>query len=101
MPRIAPTRPVQSVSVPAPAKPENKVRSAGSAAVSPSPTMRALFKHHAGEGLEFDAKRPKPVPGARDVLIKVKKVGICGTDRHIWEWDQWAAGRIPVGIVTG
>ena len=39
--------------------------------------------------------------GARDVLIRVKKAGICGTDRHIWEWDHWAANRIPVGIVTG
>lgn len=64
-------------------------------------TMRALFKHHAGPGLEFDAARPIPTPGPRDVLIRVKKAGICGTDRHIWEWDQWAANRIPVGIVTG
>ena len=64
-------------------------------------TMRALYKHHAGEGLAFDAKRPRPVPGPREVVIKVKKVGICGTDRHIWQWDEWAAGRIPVGIVTG
>lgn len=63
--------------------------------------MRALFKHHAGVGLKYDANRPKPTPGPRDVLIRVKKVGICGTDRHIWEWDEWAAGRIPVGIVTG
>jgi len=63
--------------------------------------MRALFKHHAGPELKFDAARPVPVPGARDVLIKVKKAGICGTDRHIWEWDAWAASRIPVGIVTG
>ncbi|MEK6702321.1 MAG: L-threonine 3-dehydrogenase [Planctomycetota bacterium] len=63
--------------------------------------MRSLFKHHAGVGLKFDGVRPKPKCGARDVLIRVSKVGICGTDRHIWEWDQWAAGRIPVGIVTG
>lgn len=63
--------------------------------------MRALYKHHAGEGLKFDPAREKPTPGPRDVLIKVSKVGICGTDRHIWEWDDWAAGRIPVGIVTG
>lgn len=62
--------------------------------------MRALVKHHAGVGLKF-VDRPKPVPGPRDVLIRVKKVGICGTDRHIWEWDDWAAGRIPVGIITG
>lgn len=64
-------------------------------------TMRALFKHHAGVGLKFDGARPRPVCGPRDVLIRVSKVGICGTDRHIWEWDEWAAGRIPVGIVTG
>ncbi len=62
--------------------------------------MRSLIKHHAGPELQF-TQRPKPTPGPRDVLIKVKKVGICGTDRHIWEWDQWAAGRIPVGIITG
>lgn len=63
--------------------------------------MRALIKHHAGTELQFVSNRPVPTPGPRDVLIRVKKVGICGTDRHIWEWDPWAAGRIPVGIVTG
>lgn len=63
--------------------------------------MRALVKHHAGPELKFCVDRTRPVPGPRDVLIRVSKVGICGTDRHIWEWDQWAAGRIPVGIVTG
>lgn len=72
-------------------------------------TMRALFKHHAGEGLEFDPSRAMPlgstgkpgVCGPNDVLIRIHKAGVCGTDRHIWEWDKWAAGRIPVGIVTG
>lgn len=63
--------------------------------------MRALIKHHAGTELQFRPEHPIPQPGPRDVLIRVKKVGICGTDRHIWEWDAWAAGRIPVGIVTG
>lgn len=63
--------------------------------------MRSLYKHHAGVGLKFDSARPKPIAGPRDVIIRVKKVGICGTDRHIWQWDDWAAGRIPVGIVTG
>jgi threonine 3-dehydrogenase len=67
----------------------------------PTRTMRALIKHHAGPELQFVSNRPVPTPGPRDVLIRVKKVGICGTDRHIWEWDPWAAGRIPVGIVTG
>lgn len=69
--------------------------------VPKSETMRALIKHHAGVGLRFDSQHPRPTPGPRDVLIRVKKAGICGTDRHIWEWDDWAAGRIPVGIVTG
>ncbi|RMH13792.1 MAG: L-threonine 3-dehydrogenase [Planctomycetota bacterium] len=64
-------------------------------------TMRALYKHHAGEGLAFDPARAVPTPGPRDVLIQVRKAGICGTDRHIWQWDEWAASRIPVGIVTG
>ena len=68
---------------------------------SSAATMKALFKHHAGEGLEFDPNRPKPKVGPRDVLIRVRKAGICGTDRHIWQWDEWAASRILVGIVTG
>lgn len=68
---------------------------------STSGRMRCLIKHHAGSELAFQGDRPIPEPGARDVRIRVTKAGICGTDRHIWEWDDWAAGRIPVGIVTG
>lgn len=64
-------------------------------------TMRALYKHHAGPELKLDRARPVPSIGPRDVLVRVRKAGICGTDRHIWEWDAWAASRIPVGIVTG
>ena len=71
------------------------------AASQSNQTMRALIKHHAGPELEFTTQRAKPVPGPRDVLIRITKAGICGTDRHIWEWDAWAASRIPVGIVTG
>ncbi|MEM8757295.1 MAG: L-threonine 3-dehydrogenase [Planctomycetota bacterium] len=66
----------------------------------PSNTMRCLIKHHAGEGLDL-VERPIPEPGPREVRIRVRKAGICGTDRHIWEWDDWAAGRVPVGTVTG
>lgn len=64
-------------------------------------TMRGLIKHHAGPELQLVDDRPAPVPGPREVRIKIQKVGICGTDRHIWEWDDWAAGRIPTGIITG
>jgi threonine 3-dehydrogenase len=66
-----------------------------------SGTMRSLIKHHAGQGLQFRDDRPIPEPKAREIRIKVTKVGICGTDRHIWEWDEWASSRIPVGIITG
>ena len=62
--------------------------------------MRALTKHHAGPELQLTTKQI-PEVGPRDVLVRVKKAGICGTDRHIWEWDAWAAGRIPMGITTG
>ncbi|RMH29130.1 MAG: L-threonine 3-dehydrogenase [Planctomycetota bacterium] len=68
------------------------------------PTMRALVKARADVGLDFDPARPVPSrgqPGPREVLIRVLKAGVCGTDRHIWEWDDWARSRIPVGIVTG
>ena len=63
--------------------------------------MRALIKHHAAEGLAFRTDHPTPEPGPREVRIRVTHTGICGTDRHIWEWDEWAASRIPVGVVTG
>jgi len=79
----------------------NPVAVSASSAFKAPATMRALFKHHAGTELKLDTARKVPAVGPRDVLIKVKKAGICGTDRHIWEWDAWAAGRIPVGITTG
>ena len=64
-------------------------------------TMRALVKGEAGPGLAFQGDRPVPEVGPREVLVRVSLAGICGTDRHIWEWDPWAAGRVPVGIATG
>jgi len=73
----------------------------GLAATAIPATMRALYKHHAGPELQLDDARAVPTPGPRDVLIRVTHAGICGTDRHIWEWDAWAASRIPVGITTG
>ncbi|GGL66098.1 L-threonine 3-dehydrogenase [Wenxinia marina] len=62
--------------------------------------MRALQKTHAGEGLEM-VRVPVPEIGPDDVLIRVNKTGICGTDMHIWAWDEWAARTVPVPLVTG
>jgi threonine 3-dehydrogenase len=44
---------------------------------------------------------PIPKPGTNDVLIGVKKTAICGTDVHIWDWDEWAAATVPVPMVIG
>jgi threonine 3-dehydrogenase len=62
--------------------------------------MRALVKTGPGTGLEMQT-RPVPEIGPDDVLIRVRKTGICGTDIHIWQWDDWAARTVPVPLVTG
>jgi len=46
-------------------------------------------------------QRPIPEIGDDEVLIKIKKTGICGTDVHIYNWDDWAAENIPVPMITG
>lgn len=62
--------------------------------------MRALVKAEPREGLWL---RDEPVPeiGPGDVLIRVRKTGICGTDVHIWNWDDWARRTVPVPMVVG
>ena len=62
--------------------------------------MRALVKREAGRGLWMEDV-PEPVTGRNDVLIRVKKTGICGTDVHIYKWDDWAKKTIPVPMVVG
>jgi threonine 3-dehydrogenase len=62
--------------------------------------MRALVKAEAAEGLRLE-EVPEPEVGINDVLIRVRKTGICGTDLHIYEWDEWAAKTIPVPMVIG
>ncbi len=62
--------------------------------------MKVLAKSRPEVGLWME-RRPVPEIGPDDVLIKVKKTGICGTDIHIWNWDDWAARTVPVGLVTG
>lgn len=62
--------------------------------------MKALVKSHPKEGLWME-RVPVPEPGPSEVLIKVKKSSICGTDVHIWNWDEWAQKTIPVPLVVG
>ena len=65
-----------------------------------STTMKCLVKSRAEEGLWLD-ERPIPEIGPDDVLVRVRKTGICGTDVHIWNWDAWAQSTVPVGLVVG
>lgn len=62
--------------------------------------MKALVKRHAARGLWLEDV-PAPAPGLNDVLIRVHKTGICGTDLHIYKWDAWAQKTIPVPMVVG
>src|SRR5215471_8565643 len=62
--------------------------------------MKALVKRRAEPGLWLEDV-PPPVTGINDVLIKVHRTGICGTDLHIYNWDAWAAKTIPVPMVIG
>lgn len=63
-------------------------------------TMPALVKKHAKPGLWLE-EVPIPQIGVNDVLIKVLRTGICGTDVHIYKWDAWAQRTIPVPMVVG
>ena len=62
--------------------------------------MQALVKREDGPGLWLEDV-PEPTVAARDVLIKVDRTGICGTDLHIYKWDDWARKTVPVPLVVG
>ncbi|UWQ77055.1 L-threonine 3-dehydrogenase [Leisingera sp. M658] len=62
--------------------------------------MKALEKSQPQEGL-WMVQAPVPEIGPDEVLIKIKKTGICGTDIHIWNWDEWASHTVPVPMITG
>ena len=62
--------------------------------------MKALVKAKPEPGLWME-RRPVPEIGPDDVLIRINKTGICGTDIHIWNWDEWAQRTVPVPLVTG
>lgn len=62
--------------------------------------MKALVKSKSQPGLWL-ADVPEPTIGINDVLIRVDRTGICGTDLHIYKWDAWAQKTIPVPMVVG
>ena len=62
--------------------------------------MKALVKARPEKGIWMQ-DQPVPEIGPDDVLVKVHKTGICGTDVHIYNWDEWARKTVPVPMVTG
>ena len=62
--------------------------------------MKALVKSKAERGLWLE-DIPEPTIGINDVLIRVRYTGICGTDVHIYQWDEWAQKTIPVPMAIG
>ena len=62
--------------------------------------MRALAKTRAGPGLEL-VERPAPTPGPGEVLLRVDAASICGTDLHLFEWDDWASANLVPPRVLG
>ena len=63
-------------------------------------TMKALCKTAAQAGFELK-EVPVPAVGPTDVLVRVEKAGVCGTDFHIYSWDKWARARIKPPLVIG
>lgn len=62
--------------------------------------MKALVKRNSEKGLWLEDV-PEPEIGINDVLIKIHRTAICGTDMHIYNWDAWAQATIPVPMVVG
>ena len=63
-------------------------------------TMQAVVKAHAAPGIEL-REVAVPAPGPGQVLVRVQAASVCGTDLHIFEWDQWAQGRIHPPLIPG
>lgn len=62
--------------------------------------MKALIKNKPESGIWMNDV-PKPIVGHNDVLIKIKKTAICGTDLHIYHWDDWAKDHISLPLIIG
>src|SRR5258708_39229352 len=63
-------------------------------------TMKAIVKVAAAPGAEI-RDVPVPVPGPGEVLLRVLRAGVCGTDLHIWTWDRWSQERIRPPVTLG
>ena len=63
-------------------------------------SMQALVKARSASGIWLQ-EAERPVPGPNDVLIEISKTAICGTDMHIFHWDDWAQATIPVPMTVG
>src|SRR4051794_26551959 len=63
--------------------------------------MFAVKKIEGTTGFEWVDDVPAPALGPTDVLIAPRFAGICGTDRHIYQWDEWASDRVPLGVTIG
>ena len=63
--------------------------------------MTAWTKTRAEVGGFSKEEHAVPSPAAGEVLIKTQSTSVCGTDIHIWKWDQWSRDNVPLGTVTG
>jgi threonine 3-dehydrogenase len=62
--------------------------------------MKSLAKLHPEKGM-WMVDNPQPEMGPNDLLIKIRKTAICGTDMHIFNWDEWSQNTIPVPMIVG
>jgi threonine 3-dehydrogenase len=63
-------------------------------------TMYAIVKRHSGRGLVLE-ERPRPACSEHNVVVRIQKTGVCGTDVHIYSWDDWAAHRLRPPLIIG
>jgi threonine 3-dehydrogenase len=63
--------------------------------------MKALIKSQAKQGLWMVQDAPEPAVGVHDVLIRIRTSAICGTDVHIYNWDEWSQKNIKVPMIVG
>jgi threonine 3-dehydrogenase len=62
--------------------------------------VKSLAKQHPKKGIWL-VENPTPAVGHNDLLIKIRKTAICGTDMHIYHWDEWSQKTIPVPMIVG